>query len=261
MSKVVKKAGRAVKKVVKGVGKVVKKVAKSPIFKAIAIAAAVYFTGGAVLGAIGGASGGLAGMASGAAAGLGNAAAGITGAWSAITSGAGLGAAGSSLAGGITGASAAGAGAASAGGGLLTSLKAGFAGTAAGGGAAGSGVTVGTGLANPSLVVDGVAQGTAVQAGSQGLAGMTVEQLQAIVANPSTPASTIAEANQLLAAAGHGAKSGGLLRNPLVQYGAMQMGGSMLQGHAQQKGQEKADEDERKRYNRNVGTQLWESRY
>ena len=49
IKKVVKGVAKGIKKVVKGVGKVVKKVAKSKIFKAILIAAAVYYTGGAFL--------------------------------------------------------------------------------------------------------------------------------------------------------------------------------------------------------------------
>ena len=49
IKKVVKGVAKGIKKVVKGVDKVVKKVAKSKIFKAILIAAAVYYTGGAFL--------------------------------------------------------------------------------------------------------------------------------------------------------------------------------------------------------------------
>jgi hypothetical protein len=44
---------KAVKKVFKAVGTAIKKVVKSPIFKAILIAAAIYFTGGLALGAMG----------------------------------------------------------------------------------------------------------------------------------------------------------------------------------------------------------------
>jgi hypothetical protein len=102
MSKVVK----GFKKVVKGIGKVVKKIAKSKVFKAIAIAAAVYFTGGAALGAIKGAAAGtgfmgtLSGAVTGAGAGLSSAMGGITGAWTSLTTSGGLSGAGSSLAGG-----------------------------------------------------------------------------------------------------------------------------------------------------------------
>ena len=49
IKKVIKGVVKGIKKVVKGVGKVVKKVAKSKIFKAILVAAAVYYTGGAFL--------------------------------------------------------------------------------------------------------------------------------------------------------------------------------------------------------------------
>jgi len=44
---------KGVKKVFKAVGSAVKKIVKSPIFKAVAIAAAVYFTGGLAMGAMG----------------------------------------------------------------------------------------------------------------------------------------------------------------------------------------------------------------
>jgi hypothetical protein len=132
MSKVVKKIGRAVKKVVKGVGKVFKKIKESKIFKAIAIAAAVYFTGGAALGAMGGASAGfgasmaagngflaslgagLSGAVTGAAAGLGSAWAGLSAAGGAFAAGE-VAAGFSALGSGITGAFAAGSGAVSAG--------------------------------------------------------------------------------------------------------------------------------------------------
>ena len=108
MSKVFKSIKRVVKKVVGGVVNVVKKVAKSPIFKTIAIAAAVYFTGGAALGAMGGLSSG-AGMLSGAMSGISSAWAGITGAGSALMAG-NLSGAASSLSGGVTGAFSKGAG-------------------------------------------------------------------------------------------------------------------------------------------------------
>lgn len=102
MSKVVKRVGGAVNKVVKGAAKVVKKVAKSPIGKALLIAGAVYFTGGAALGALGGAAGGggMAGALAGAGQGIASAWGGLTGAAGAIVGGQGLSAAGSSLAGG-----------------------------------------------------------------------------------------------------------------------------------------------------------------
>ena len=46
---IVKGVAKVIKKTVKGVAKVVKKVAKSKIFKAILVAAAIYYTGGAAL--------------------------------------------------------------------------------------------------------------------------------------------------------------------------------------------------------------------
>lgn len=59
MSGLIKAIAKGVKKTFKAVKKVVKKVVKSKVFKAVAIAAAVVFTGGAALGALGatGASG------------------------------------------------------------------------------------------------------------------------------------------------------------------------------------------------------------
>lgn len=85
MSKAVKKVFRAVKKVVSGavktVGKIVKGVIKSPIFKAVAFAAAVYFGVPAVMGAFGAggaaAAGGLSGFA--------GAAANVSAAWSGLS--------------------------------------------------------------------------------------------------------------------------------------------------------------------------------
>ena len=53
MSKLVKAIGRGIKKVFKAVKKVVKKITSSKIFKAVAIAAAIYFTAGAAAGMIG----------------------------------------------------------------------------------------------------------------------------------------------------------------------------------------------------------------
>ena len=67
MSKLVKAIGRGIKKVFKAVKKVVKKITSSKLFKAVAIAAAIYFTAGAAAGMIG---------AKGAAAGAGAAAGG-----------------------------------------------------------------------------------------------------------------------------------------------------------------------------------------
>lgn len=64
---------KGVKKVFKAIGNAVKKVLKSPIFKAILIAAAVIFTGGAAIGAFGALAGGAsfgAAMSAGLAAGI-----------------------------------------------------------------------------------------------------------------------------------------------------------------------------------------------
>jgi hypothetical protein len=127
MSKAVKRAKRAVSKVVSGVGKVIKKVTSSKVFKAIAIAAAVYFTGGAALGAMGAASAGTS-ITAGFASGLGSAWGGIAGAGTALMSGS-LSGIGSSLAGGITGAYGAGA-ASGAAGSLMAAFQSGVTGAA-----------------------------------------------------------------------------------------------------------------------------------
>lgn len=111
MSKVVKKIGKAVKKVVKGVVKGVKKVWKkvkqSKFLKVVAIAAAVYFGGAALMGGIGGMGAGAGGFMAGAKAGVASAWGGLTGAGTALMSG-NIAGAGSSLASGFTGAKAAG---------------------------------------------------------------------------------------------------------------------------------------------------------
>jgi len=72
MSAIFKKVRNGIKKVFKKIVKVVKKIAKSKIFKAIVLAAAVYFTAGAAMGAMGGA-GAVTGTVGTAGAGLGTA--------------------------------------------------------------------------------------------------------------------------------------------------------------------------------------------
>lgn len=141
MSKIVKKAGRAIKKVVKGVGKVVKKIAKSPIGKMVLIAAATYFGVPMLAGALGGAAAGtgiagtLSGALSGAGSGLAQAWGGLTGAASALGSGSFSGAA-NALAGGFSPSAAYGAG-----GGVMnlgvTDIGVGTASAGGGGGGAG----------------------------------------------------------------------------------------------------------------------------
>jgi type IV secretory pathway TrbL component len=84
MSKLLKKISKGVKKVFKGITKVVKKIAKSKVFKAIVIAAAVYFTAGAAAGFLG--TSGVGFTAGGGMAGL---KAGIVSSASALTGGAG----------------------------------------------------------------------------------------------------------------------------------------------------------------------------
>lgn len=83
MSKVVKGIGRAIGKVVKGVVNVVKKVAKSKLGKILITAAAVYFGGAALQGAMQGASAG-SGFFGSISSGLQGAAQGIGNAWSSL---------------------------------------------------------------------------------------------------------------------------------------------------------------------------------
>lgn len=248
MSKVVKGIGsaisgvtRAVGKVVQGAVNVVKKVVKSPIGKAISIAAAVYFTGGAVLGAMGGAAAGtgvmgtIAGAVSGAGAGISSAWAGLTGAAGALAGGQGLAAAGSSLSGGLTGAYAAGSGS------VL--------------GAAGTGLTMGaggaTGLTAPA---SSLTSGSLAATGGGAGTGLT------------------ASANALAPTIGAPTASPGLISSvwnglgDYGRYGAIQAAGKVVEGVGQQKAAEEQrtyEQDQaqlaRDRYNQNVGTNWWPS--
>ena len=112
MSKALKKIGRGIKKRFKSAVKIVKKVASSKIFKAVAIAVAVYFTAGAAMGAMGttaAASGGAA------ATGAGAATTATAGATAASTAGATVGAGAAATGAATTGAAVTGAGAATVG--------------------------------------------------------------------------------------------------------------------------------------------------
>jgi hypothetical protein len=132
MSKAVKKVTRSVKKVVSGINKMQKKIRKSKAFKVIAIAAAVYFGGAALVGAIkGGAAASaagtsvMAGAGQGALGGIGSAGAGISNAWTNLTQ-MQFKAAGNSLVGGVTNAGTAGANAVTSGAGWSGAMKSGF---------------------------------------------------------------------------------------------------------------------------------------
>ena len=223
MSKVVKGVGRVLTKVMKGAAKVIektvpggKKIVKNlrsfhhkygkKILKAVAIAAAVYFTGGAALGAISGMAAGTGAWA-GAVSGLSSAWAGVTGAGSALMAGnlsgagaslgagwAGAGSAGAATALGATGAEATAAALSSgAGFGQATGLALGADMSMAGGLAAGSATTAANAIGtaqNVNTAVDTVKQGSSIfsspivqQAGVQAIGGMAQSALQAKAAN------------------------------------------------------------------------------
>jgi hypothetical protein len=298
MSKAVKKVTRHVKKVISGVNKLRKKVINSKAFKVIAIAAAVYFTGGAVLGAIKGAAAAsatgtsvLAGAGQGALSGIGSAGAGISKAWGNLTQ-MQFKAAGNSLVGGISNAGSAGANAVTSGAGWGGSLKSGFASTkgllnptATTGAVATPAVSSGPPLTSQPMA-GSVGQGGgygadwtnyAANSGGSGaskFATMSSQQL-ANEAGKLTGAE-ILEAKKFfdaklvdsLVTNATGPASKGLLRtlasNPLVPYAGIQLAGSMAQGHAQQQMVEDERDftqqvinDDRERYNRNIGTLLY----
>jgi hypothetical protein len=272
MSKAVKKIGRNIKKVASGINKLQKKIRKSKAFKVIAIAAAVYFTGGAVLGAIKGAAAAsatgtsvLAGAGQGALSGIGSAGAGISKAWGNLTQ-MQFKAAGNSLVGGISNAGSAGANAVTSGAGWGGSLKSGFAhtqgllnpgaaqnlaagvqgGAPATGGAAPAGGAPGAGGSSwpapeyPSLTGGGSGAGL----GSGEVAKWSVNDLFANAgtmngAQKQAATNLFGEATvtKAIEAAVAPAKKGllsTLVSNPLVPYAGMQLAGSMAQGHSQQ---------------------------
>ncbi|MDP1931894.1 MAG: hypothetical protein Q8L60_10595 [Gammaproteobacteria bacterium] len=273
MSKMVKKVGRAIGKVVDGAKKLVKKVAKSKIFKVIAIAAAVYFTGGAALGAMGGASAAsaagtsmIAGAAKGAIAGLGSAGAGISSAWGNLIGG-NIAGAGSSLAGGMTGASAAGGGAAA--GGFTSAMSTGFNATKGlltpGGAPVSSAATGIAGPSAPTSMAPGASGGSISSMPVDKLLEMPMTELQRQAGSLS--AGQISGLKQAGIELG---KKPGLLRtmvtSPLTVPMAMQVGGNMLAGKGEQEYVEERDRyaearenDDRARYNRNIGTRLFVS--
>lgn len=284
MAKAARSIGRSLKKVVDGAKKLVKKVASSKVFKAVAIAAAVYFTGGAVLGAMGGASAAstagtsmLAGAAKGAVAGLGSAGAGISSAWSSLLGG-NIAGVGSSLAGGMTGASAAGGSAAA--GGFTSAMGTGFNATkgllnpgaapvatgplASGyspspsaafnpGANAASGVMPSAKAAGGTLNASNVASASMDQ-----LLAQTPGQLQAL--KGSMTAGQQAELTRL--GVDMAAKPGllkSMLTSPYAVPMAMQIGGNAMAGKAEAEYADEKETDDRERYNRNIGTRLFQS--
>ena len=230
MSKVFKKVKRVVKKVVSGVVSVVKSIAKSPIFKTIAIAAAVYFTGGAALGAIGGISSG-AGMLSGAMSGISSAWAGLSGAGSALMSGNLTGAA-KSLSGGW-------AGAASKGAGLLTQ-------SAMKGGA--------TSLPPASSLDQFMANNNATDYLKSAAPNQNLPGLPGGAPWAGQGAASVPMPGGTAIKTGETAKAG--LLSSVAPY-AVYAAGQGLSGMAQQKAEEEAADESRARYNKNMGAELW----
>jgi len=283
MSKVAKRIGRSLGKVVDGAKKIVKKVANSKAFKIAAMAAAIYFPGGAVLGAMGGASAAsaagtsmIAGAAKGAVAGLGSAGAGISSAWSSLLGG-NVAAAGSSLAGGMTGAGAAGGSAAA--GGFSSAMSTGFnttkgllnpaqaTGPLASGFSPAGGTASGSapGAFNGSSVTSGLTQG-ANTGGS--LSSMSVDKLLELPMSELQRQAGSLSAGQVSALKQAGielAAKPGLLRSaissPLAIPMAMQIGGNAMAGKAEAEYIDEKENNDRERYNRNLGARINPSIY
>lgn len=241
MSKVVKGIGRAVSKVVKGVVKAVKKFAKSKIGKFLLVAAAVYFGGAALMGGFSGATTAAGTVATG----LEGAAAGIGNAWTS------LGTAVSQAGGAITGAE--GASFANAG----NALSSGFGGNAATIAADGGQLLVNGAL--PSAMP--------VQTASSLMPnGLPVNPSDAQVGNYITNAGQQAMFGQQ--ATNSTGLIGKLMASPYAAPALVSTGGQLISGVMQGVGnqkiyeQQKADQkqltdNERARYNNNVGTRLY----
>ena len=295
MSKAVKKVGRAIGKVVKGVGKAVKKVwdgtvgkvwaevKRSDILKTVAIAAAVYFTGGAALGALGGMGGGLSGMLVGAQAGFGTALTGVTSAWSSLAAGELL-TAGSQLVGGLTGAGAAGFNGALASGAISAGTTMPGWASGAAGLLNGAGTTMAGQAGFPTLPPALTQSGTVIPGATNytALAQQSGAQLNALGV-PTAGAAPTASGGLLgpqplfnssqmaqLAAQNKGIgtglsnvippttppPSGSFFSDPLVKYGLLQTGGNMLSGYAQGRDAEDQAQKAYDTYNRNIGSPL-----
>lgn len=249
MSKVFKGVKRAFKKVVSGVTKVVKAAAKSPIFKTIAIAAAVYFTGGAALGAAGGLSSG-AGALSGAMSGISSAWAGVTGAGSALMAG-NLSGAASSLTGGLTGAFGKGAGVLA---NAATSLASGAPNAPTSLDAWQQQNDAKALLANSGSAAQSAAPGVpgvAPWGGAMQQAGAPLMGMPGGPPSGGSPQSPVNNQQQVkLPAAGNG------LLSSVAPY-AVYAAGQGLAGMATQKAEQEKAQKEYDRYNENMGTPLW----
>ena len=232
MSKVAKRVLGGVSKIASKLNKLQKKVRKSKLGRIIAIAAAVYFGGPAIMGAFGGGAAATAGAGGTALTGLSGAAANIGAAWTSLQT------AGSSL--------------------LAGNFGNAF--SALGQGAMGNAATMGA----EGLMING-----AMPAATQTLGGATMGNGLPVGVDPSSTAVTNYLQNQpgLINNAIKPANNGFFDKLMASQYGpgALVMGGTQLIGGAmqgigaqqQQKQQIQLADDERKRYNTNVGTRLW----
>lgn len=250
-----KQVAKVVTKVVPGGDKLVKHVRGfhhkygKKILKAVAVAAAIYFTGGAAMGAISGAAAGTGAWA-GAMSGLSASWAGVAGAGSALV---GTGTAASGMATGLTGAA--------------NALGAGWAGAAGAGAAAGLSGAAATAAAGQAGLGFGAAMSTtAANLGTvTGLGGSGSGANPVWVTDPATGLQTLST-EAARTGATTAAKEGILMtaaKNPLVQQAVVQGAGKAIQGGMQAKAANDADEqrrleeeDARGRYNTNVGTRL-----
>ena len=186
------------------------KIIKSKIFKVVVAAAAIYFGGAALMSMAGGGT---------ASAGIGSAWAGVQGAGSAVMAGNFSGAA-SALSAGFTGGATAGA-----------------AGTFAAGQTATAGAIASSAAPAATLATTGTT--AAIQSATPQLAGMTqagTVGANALATPVATTAATAAPSGGLLASLGEAGKSA-------LITGAINTGGQMIQGYAQQKAAEEAAED------------------
>jgi len=245
VSSVVKGAVSAVKSVAKGVGSLVKNIASSKLGKAIVIAAAVYFGGAALAGGFSSSAAGgsfLSGMGTGVA----NAASSLSTAW------------GSAMSGNFSQAGSA--------------LSAGFQGEAAGAAAAqasGTGaMTVGNTAANATNAANtaGAVNTTAGTVGATN--GMTQAQMLAAQNAGVAGADSLTAAALKTGATTTAPASAGFFSSDLAKYGAITAGTQLAGGLISGAGQKQAMEDQRDyearlaqeqrdRYNANVGTSLW----
>ena len=231
MSKVVKGIGRAVSKVVKGVTNVVKKVTKSKLGKVLITAAAIYFGGAALQGMMQGASAGSGFMGT-ISSGLQGAAQGIGNAWSSL---------------GTAVTQAAGGNFANAGNALSTGFQGGTASMVDG-----ALVTQPMSIASAPMATPAPPMSAPPTGGvnMNAVLGKAPPQMSVPGLNvpPTTPPGLI----------------GGLMSSPYAMPAAIMSGtqliGGVMQGYGAQKQQDQQvqmAEDERKRYNTNVGTRLW----